>query len=71
MASRTGLLPLKENETFEMPPEVLAWGRVRGDLAHRLDKVDAVVVVLLDAGGDGEDVGVEDDVLGREADLLL
>jgi hypothetical protein len=22
------LLPLKENETFEMPPEVLAWGRV-------------------------------------------
>ena len=29
-----------------------------------------VVVVLLDAGGDGEDVRVEDDVLGREADLL-
>jgi hypothetical protein len=26
--------------------------------------------VLLDAGGDGEDVGVEDDVLGREADLV-
>jgi hypothetical protein len=30
----------------------------------RLDEVDRVVVVLLDAGGDGEDVGVEDDVLG-------
>ena len=29
MASRTGLLPRKENETFEMPPEVLAYGRVR------------------------------------------
>jgi hypothetical protein len=28
MASRTALLPLNENETFEMPPEVLAWGRV-------------------------------------------
>ena len=40
------------------------------DAAGRLDEVDAVVVVLLDAGGDGEDVGVEDDVLGREADLL-
>ena len=37
------------------------------DLPARLDKVDAVVVVLLDPGRDGEDVGVEDDVLGREA----
>jgi hypothetical protein len=26
--------------------------------------------VLLDAGGDREDVGIEDDVLGREADLV-
>ena len=40
------------------------------DPARGLDEVDRVVVVLLDAGGDGEDVGVEDDVLGREADLL-
>ena len=39
-------------------------------LAHRLDKVHAVVVVLVYAGGYGEDVRVEDDVLGREADLL-
>ena len=40
------------------------------DLAHRLDKVHAVVVVLVYARGDGEDVRVEDDVLGREADPL-
>ena len=40
------------------------------ELARGLDEVDRVVVVLLDAGGDGEDVRVEDDVLGREADLL-
>ena len=40
------------------------------DRARRLDEVDGVVVVLLDAGGDREDVRVEDDVLGREADLL-
>ena len=40
------------------------------DLAHGLDEVHAVVVVFLDAGSDGEDVGVEDDVLGGEADLL-
>ena len=42
----------------------------RLDLARRLDEVDAVVVVLLDAGRDREDVGIEDDVLGREADLV-
>jgi hypothetical protein len=40
------------------------------DPARGLDEVDRVVVVLLDAGGDREDVRVEDDVLGREADLL-
>ena len=45
-------------------------GQVRPDPARRLDEVDAVVVVLLDAGRDREDVRIEDDVLGREADLL-
>ena len=40
------------------------------DPARRVDEVDRVVVVFLDAGGDGKDVGVEDDVLGREADLV-
>jgi len=37
------------------------------DLARRLDEVDGVVVVLLDAGRDGEDVRVEDDVRRLEA----
>ena len=32
------------------------------------EEIDGVVVVLLDAGGDGEDVRVENDVLGREAE---
>ena len=45
-------------------------GQVLLDPAGRLDEVDAVARVLLDAGRHGEDVGVEDDVLGREADLL-
>ncbi len=40
------------------------------DPARGVDEVDRVVVVLLDAGGDREDVGVEDDVLGRKADLV-
>ena len=40
------------------------------DPARRVDEVDGVVVVLLDARRDREDVRVEDDVLGREADLV-
>jgi hypothetical protein len=64
IASRTGLLPRNEKETLDTPPETSAWGRVCLICAGRLDEVDGVVVVLLDAGGDGEDVRVEDDVLG-------
>ena len=44
--------------------------QVRADPARRLDEGDAVAVVLLDAGRDREDVGIEDDVLRREADLV-
>jgi hypothetical protein len=40
------------------------------DDPRRLDEVDGVVVVLLDPGRHGEDVGVEDDVFRREADLV-
>ena len=35
-----------------------------------VDEVESVIVVLFDAGGDGENVGVEDDVLGIEADFV-
>ncbi len=45
-------------------------GQVGFDPARGVDEVVRVVVVLLHAGGDGEDVGVEDDVLGRKADLV-
>ena len=48
------------------PPEILTLRAARLDLARGLDEVDAVVVVLLDAGRDREDIGVEDDVLGRK-----
>ena len=70
MASRTGSLPRNEKDRFETPPEIWTCGRVCADLPRRLDEVDAVVVVLLDAGRDGEDVRVEDDVLGRKAGLF-
>ena len=45
-------------------------GQVGANPARGLDEIDRVVVVLLDAGGDREDVGIEDDVLGGEADLF-
>ena len=48
----------------------LGVGQVGLDPARGVDEVDGVVVVLLHAGGDGEDVGVEDDVFGREADFV-
>ena len=42
----------------------------RLDRGGGLDEVEAVAVVFLDAGGDGEDVGVEDDVLGSHPHRL-
>ena len=39
----------------------------RLDLAARLDEVERVAAMLVDPGRDREDVGIEDDVLGREA----
>ena len=42
----------------------------RLDLPGGLDEVEGVAIVLLNAGGNGEDVGVEDDVLRRKADLF-
>ncbi len=40
------------------------------ELAGGLDKGDGVGVVLFDTGGDGEDVGVKDDIFFGEADFL-
>jgi hypothetical protein len=40
------------------------------DPARGLDEVHRVVVVLFDAGGNREDVGVEDDVFGRKVHLV-
>ena len=40
------------------------------DPAGCFDEVDSVVVMFRDSGGDGQDVRVEDDVLGREVHLV-
>ena len=39
------------------------------DLPRRLNEVDRIIVMILDAGRDREHIGVEDDVLGRKADF--
>ena len=65
-----GSLPRNEKERLETPPEMWTWGRVSVISARRLDEIDAVIVVLFDAGGDREDVGIEDDVFGRKPDLV-
>ena len=59
-----------ENDRFETPPETLVPGSSALIRRDRLDEVDRVRVVLLDAGADRQDVRIEDDVLGREPDLL-
>ena len=41
-----------------------------GQLAHRIEELDGVVVVFLQAGSDRQDVHVEDDVGRIEADLV-
>ena len=40
------------------------------DPARGVDVVHRVVVMLLHAGGNGEDIGIEDDVFGRKSDLV-
>ena len=55
---------------LETPPETLAPGRFCLDPAGGVDEIERVVVVLLDAGGDGQDVGIEDDVVRVEADFI-
>ena len=40
------------------------------DPAHRLDEINGVVVVLFNAGGNGKDIRVKNDVFGREADFI-
>ena len=59
----------RERDVAHAPADLTARQR-RLDPAGRLDEGHGVVVVLLDAGGDGQDVRIEDDVLRREADLL-
>ena len=70
IASRTRSLPRNENERLLTPPLILTPGQALLDAPRRLDEVDRVLRVLLEPGGDRQDVGVEDDVARVEARLL-
>ena len=48
----------------------MGMGQTRADFARRLNEVDAIIVMRLDARRDGEDIGIEDDVFRGKADLL-
>jgi hypothetical protein len=70
IASRTTVVAAERERQVLTPPLMMRTpGQARLMSARGLDEVLRVVVVLLDARRDGEDVGIEDDVLGREADL--
>ena len=56
-----------EGDVRDAAADLGVW-QVRLDPARRVDEVQGVVVVLLDARTHREDVGVEDHVLGRESD---
>ncbi len=59
----------REREVRDTPGDVDEWQLV-GDRLGGLEEVEAIAVVFLDASGDGKDVRVDDDVVGREADLV-
>ena len=42
----------------------------RDDVSRRLNEIEAVIVVFVDARSHGEDIRIEDDVLRRKAGLL-
>ena len=65
-----GIVPPERKRDIGETSTSLGTGQGLLDLPHGLDEVDGVVVVLLDAGGDRQDVRVEDDVLGIKADLV-
>ena len=64
-----GLVAAEAEAQVGEAPARLRMGAARLDLRHRFEEVEAIAVMLLDPGRHGENVGVENDVLGRIADV--
>ncbi len=56
------LVSAKRKRDVRNTPRNLHQGKFPADLSDRLDEIQAVGIVLLDAGGDGKNVGVENNV---------
>ena len=65
-----GVVPPEAERDVGNPAGNLCVGQMGANPAAGLDEIDGVVVVFLDAGGHGKDVGVEDDVFCRETDAF-
>ena len=61
--------PKRERNIAQTTTRLCPWERLL-DLTHRLDKINRVVIMLLDPGCHGKDVRVEDNVFGIKADLV-
>ncbi len=70
MASRSGLFPPEAEADVAHAAGIFGVGEFLFEHRQCFDEVDRVVPVFFNAGADGEDVRVEDDVFGRESHLL-
>jgi len=64
--SRTGSLPRNAKDTLLTPPLTSACGQAVRNPAYRLDEIERIAVVGLDASGDRKNVRIEDNVFGRK-----
>ena len=62
-----GFIAAEREGQVRQPTRNMRVGAADADFLARFDEVDRIAAMLVDPGGDGEDVGVEDDILGREA----
>ena len=65
-----GVVPAEGERNIGETTAGLGTGKGLLDLTHGFDEVDGVVVVLLDAGRNRQDIRIKDDVLGIKTDLV-
>ncbi len=64
------LVSAKTERDVREPAGDVTAGAGRADLAGSMDEIQRIGIVLLDPGRDGEDIRIEDDILGRKTHLL-
>ena len=64
------LVPTKRKRYVRDAARDVAMGQGGFDLACGVDKIVGIIVMLVDASGDGEYIGVEDNILRRKPNLI-